>query len=57
MVDVSELRRMATNAVGDQRMVLQNMIIEINNMQNEFMRLKKENLGLKEQLDQKADNN
>lgn len=52
MVNTTELRRMLTNAVGDQKIILQNILQSISNQENEIRTLKAENRSLKEELEQ-----
>jgi hypothetical protein len=50
MIDVTELKRMMTNAYGDQKVFLGNILAGINALENENRRLKKDNEKLLEQL-------
>jgi hypothetical protein len=52
MID-TELRRMLTNSVGDQKIILQNIIQGIANLQTELKALKIENKALKAALEEK----
>ena len=50
--DLSELRRLATNAYDDDKLFVGRVINEINNMQNEILRLRNEVAALKGKSDQ-----
>jgi hypothetical protein len=54
MVNTTELRRMLTNAVGDQKVIIQNILQDISKVENEIRTLRAENKSLKEELENKS---